>query len=899
MRQTASYQAAKLGKFENGSTGAVLVQNLGEWMQIDDNGTIGYVPSRFVQDEPTVAYTGTATASDVAGVWNVFGAYNIINVYENGYWMAFGNYFPVAYGYYIMQNNEIKLIAIEEIAPNHFEGGNLKYETVRKVYGIIDISSLNDQTRIEFLTGNEAEEDLEGIDPYYCTKAQFMGEAKTAAKRVKDIINTTDIQLQELVEQSEEPAEEPVADEVTEPVADEVVEPAVVPFDDVYVELDEEPSFLENVKDDILYFFHSGQVFGVIRIILIITMGLLALGLLFFLVVSLIKYLPSIVAWTKESCDNTVSSIKSMTANAKEQLGNVKPTTAAESSHLHEQTKDITTTGNINFCSSCGHKVDGSPKFCPECGKALVEGVSSGFSFSRLGGNVSDIMSKTASKVSETTSNIKKNLNDKEEASRKTVNITSLKYKDDSPERVVGAFYVKLGAELVKKPVCVHFTTKALLIYASRDKSILQRLFSKDEEAVLDCKIDLKDIKQISRVQYPLSKLFSYEIVTANKTYSMCTEVEPYTFSLYLSMVLNFDSSIFNIDLLPEERVKFVTAVTVDSGDGKNYGTLYISNKRVVFARIANSTLARKSDRLTTEEGTEVLFSIDLEHFKTIVSENRGLTNCEYLVKDDNGHYVIHFSKVVPKPFLALVPNAIGNKDLLERKKKVMKGLKIVLLVVSFLGLAGDADADEADVDTEEFDMDGDGEIDTIGYDTDGDGVMDTFASDTDGDGVMDTFACDTDGDGVMDSFASDSNGDGVIDDIAYDSNGDGMIDTVEMDTNGDGIMDAKAMDADGDGTFDTLGKDSNGDGVIDTFGADMDGDGNLDTFSMDTNNDGVMDTLAADTNGDGMIDKVAFDTNGDGAYDAIKMDTNNDGILDTTGVDVNYDGRMDTAYRG
>lgn len=512
--------------------------------------------------------------------------------------------------------------------------------------------------------------------------------------------------------------------------------------------------------------------------------------------------------------------------------------------------------GNINFCPSCGRKLEGSPKFCPECGKALVEGATSGFSFSKLSSNVSDVVSKTVSKVSEATSNIKKNYNDKEEASRKTINVTSLKYKDDSPERLIGAFNVKLGAEFVKKSVCVHFTTKALLIYVSRN------LFSKNEEAILDCKIDLKDIKQISRVQSLFSKLFSYEIVTANKTYSMCVESEPYFFSLYLSMVLNFDSSIFNIDLLPEERIKYVTAATVDSGDGKNYGTLYITNKRVIFAKIVNggNAFKWKSQRMICEEGTSIMFSIDLEHFKTIVSETRGLTNCEYPVKDDNGHYVIKFSKVVPKPFLALVSNATGNKDLLERKKKVMKGLKIILLVASFLGIAGDADADAPDIDSEEFDMDGDGEIDTIGYDVDGDGDIDTFEMDSNGDGVMDTFASDTDGDGVMDSFARDSNGDGVIDDVAYDSNGDGMVDTVEMDTDGDGIMDAKSMDTDGDGTFDTIGKDSNGDGVIDTFGSDMDGDGNLDTFSMDTNNDG---------------------------------------ILDTTGVDVNYDGKIDTIYRG
>ena len=83
MRQAPSYQADKVGKFKNGSTGAILVQNYGEWMQIDNNGTIGYVPSRFVQDEPTVEYVGSATANDISGIWTVRGPYNVFNIYNN------------------------------------------------------------------------------------------------------------------------------------------------------------------------------------------------------------------------------------------------------------------------------------------------------------------------------------------------------------------------------------------------------------------------------------------------------------------------------------------------------------------------------------------------------------------------------------------------------------------------------------------------------------------------------------------------------------------------------------------------------------------------------------------------------------------------------------------------
>lgn len=53
MRQTASYKAAKVGEFKNG-TGAVMLENLGEWMKIEVSGIVGYVPSRLLSLRPFV-----------------------------------------------------------------------------------------------------------------------------------------------------------------------------------------------------------------------------------------------------------------------------------------------------------------------------------------------------------------------------------------------------------------------------------------------------------------------------------------------------------------------------------------------------------------------------------------------------------------------------------------------------------------------------------------------------------------------------------------------------------------------------------------------------------------------------------------------------------------------------
>ena len=205
MRQTASFNAAKVGKFKNGPTGATLISNLGEWMEINYNGVRGYVPSRFVQDEPTVAYTGSATVNDITGMWCA-GFFGPLSIYNNGYWALFANFIYVAYGYYILQDNEIKLIAVKEISPNHFfENGELVYITVRREYSIKDISIFNNENRVDFLTGYESDEEMEGVDPALCTRAEFMEYGKWVKDDLRDII----IELEE-VEEVIEPIEEEI-----------------------------------------------------------------------------------------------------------------------------------------------------------------------------------------------------------------------------------------------------------------------------------------------------------------------------------------------------------------------------------------------------------------------------------------------------------------------------------------------------------------------------------------------------------------------------------------------------------------------------------------------------------------------------------------------------------------
>ena len=108
IRETPEAKAPILGVFKNGPEGAVLLGTEGEWTKIDCNGIIGYVLSKYVQDTPTVAYTGSATIDDIAGVYYSPGGYGMYLWYD-GTWESGYDMMPNSGGQYILQNNEVNL----------------------------------------------------------------------------------------------------------------------------------------------------------------------------------------------------------------------------------------------------------------------------------------------------------------------------------------------------------------------------------------------------------------------------------------------------------------------------------------------------------------------------------------------------------------------------------------------------------------------------------------------------------------------------------------------------------------------------------------------------------------------------------------------------------------------
>ena len=570
---------------------------------------------------------------------------------------------------------------------------------------------------------------------------------------------------------------------------------------------------------------------------------------------------------------------------------------------------------DMNFCPSCGQQLQTGSKFCPKCGRSLAqepETKSSGLSFSKIGKGLSsffgkvkesDIFEKAVQSVNDATAKVKETVKEKTEGSRVTVKVLGCAY-NTSQEKVVDKMKATYGDGFLPTDVQIQFTTHAIKIYE------ISGVFSKEANLLYD--IPLSTIREVYR-QSNLSGNYIYYISTPEKDHPIYLSSEPYRFLVKLGTVLKMDGGLYNFDLLPDEKV-----VCAANGKYENSAcTIYLTNKRLIVTKLVGFNKMSN----VKSEGAELAANLEFDKITNII-ETLGMFNADYTVTSESGSFTLTFDKEVPQAFLALVPGAVGNKELLEKKKKMKKGLKVAVAAAAILG-AGMADGDDSDDDMDDddmdddndfddddmegVDMDGDGQIDEIGVDTDGDGVIDTVGVDSNGDGAIDAVGVDTDGDGMIDTVGVDSDYDGAIDTVGVDTDGNGSIDTVGVDTDGDGAIDevgtvnepeVYGADTDGDGDIDAVGVDSDGDGQIDEIGVDTDGDGVIDTVGVDSNGDGAIDAVGVDTDGDGMIDTVGVDSDFDGAIDTVGVDTDGDGIVDTMAADFDGDGNIDKIIR-
>ena len=143
MREGPSAQSYSIGRFLNGPTGATLLAEMGGWTQINYNGLIGWVPSRYLSSSPTLAYTGTATADWVEGIWSRAGG-DMLLIYNNGTWEFGDEFASSSHGKWLMQNNEIKFI------PTWRASGMNGFAETLQIYQ--SSNKLGDFNRVQYMT---------------------------------------------------------------------------------------------------------------------------------------------------------------------------------------------------------------------------------------------------------------------------------------------------------------------------------------------------------------------------------------------------------------------------------------------------------------------------------------------------------------------------------------------------------------------------------------------------------------------------------------------------------------------------------------------------------------------------------------------------------------------------
>lgn len=363
---------------------------------------------------------------------------------------------------------------------------------------------------------------------------------------------------------------------------------------------------------------------------------------------------------------------------------------------------------------------------------------------------LSSFFGKVSKAAIDATNKVKDTYNEKEEASKRVAKV-SLLPNSNKEESIIAEMNVQYGTGLIKgADTKLVLTTTSIMINGS--SSLLKKTATS--------LIKLSDIKEIHKAKNPVSKVVSYTIVTTKGEHTFAILKKPYKFIQNLSKIVKIEGNLYSIDLLPNETILGIYDGAVKSNLLSTDGTLYLTDKRIIFAKIP------KLDG--SGEGSEIVYNLSRDQIQ--IRENKSIASCDYSFTSSDAEFVFKFSGLVPQAFLDLVPGAEGNKDILERRKKAGKVLKVAAMVAAVAGVGGVAEGAEMDddmddmeedgfddMDTEEVDLDGDGDVDAVGYDTDGDGQIDTVEVDADGDGQIDTSMSDTDGDGQIDDVSSET----------------------------------------------------------------------------------------------------------------------------------------------
>ena len=115
IRETPTSKGTVIGKFKNGTEGAVLLEDGTEWVHINYRGVVGYVYKKYVTNTPTKEVLLDIDGDWLKGVWRKSNENYAYLIFNNGTYAIQSASETLAYGTYMLEGNDIVFFTTHNI----------------------------------------------------------------------------------------------------------------------------------------------------------------------------------------------------------------------------------------------------------------------------------------------------------------------------------------------------------------------------------------------------------------------------------------------------------------------------------------------------------------------------------------------------------------------------------------------------------------------------------------------------------------------------------------------------------------------------------------------------------------------------------------------------------------
>ena len=167
IREGPSVKSSNLGRFRNGPVGATFLSESGGWTQINYQGLVGWVNSRYISSMPTKEVTVDVDGDWLEGIWSD-GDFGQRLIFNNGKYVEYwnGGSGGIEVGHYYLEGNEI-ICVIDRFDEDPQRIGDKSRSVIKK-----NLNLIGDYHRVKYVS-QQTKDMTEGPDEILWTKNDF------------------------------------------------------------------------------------------------------------------------------------------------------------------------------------------------------------------------------------------------------------------------------------------------------------------------------------------------------------------------------------------------------------------------------------------------------------------------------------------------------------------------------------------------------------------------------------------------------------------------------------------------------------------------------------------------------------------------------------------------------